>query len=64
VEDGAGGDVFLFLSWVLLEGGATEGCLGKGGLDWAIVDLLAEWALAKGGGVLLRTMLPMGGRPP
>ena len=61
--DGAGGDVFLLLPWVLLEGGASKDCLGMGGLGWVVANLLVEWALVEGG-VLLRTMLLMERRPP
>ena len=62
--DGVGGYVFLLLPRVLLEGGASEGCLDMGGLNWATIDLLVERALVEGGGVLSKTMLQMGGRPP
>ena len=49
MEGRAKGDVFLLLPRVLMEGRAFEGCFGKGGLDLVATNLLAEWALAKGG---------------
>ena len=59
--DARGGDVFLLLPCVLLDGGALEGCLSKGGLDLVAVDLLVERVLTEKGEMLSRTMLPIGG---
>lgn len=53
--DKGGGDVFLLLPEVLLEGGESEGYLGMGGLDLVAADPLVER-------VLSRTMLPIGRR--
>ena len=64
MADGAGGDVFLFLPRVLLEGGASMDGLGAKGLGLLIVERLLEQVRAEGGGELLRTMLPIGRRPP
>ena len=60
--DVEGGDVFLSLPWVLLEGGASSDSRGVEGLDLPIVERLLEWVWAEGGGELSKTMLPMGGR--
>ena len=60
--DVEGGDVFLLLPRVLLEGGASvDGC-GVVGLDLLVVRCLLEWVQAEGGREPSNTMLPMGGR--
>ena len=62
VVDVEGGDVFLFLPRVLLEGEVSvDGC-GAIGLDLLVVGCLLEWVRAEGGRELSNTMLPMGGR--
>ena len=60
----AGGDVFLLLPQVLLEGGASTDGFGVGGLGLPIVERLLEQGRAELRGELFRTILPMGGRPP
>ena len=60
----AGGDVFLLLPQVLLEGGASMDGFGVGGLGLPIVERLLEQGRAELRGELFRTILPMGGRPP
>ena len=63
VVDVEGIDVFLLLPRVLLEGGASvDGC-EVANLDLLAVGRMLEWVLAKGGGELSKTILPMGGRP-
>lgn len=64
MADGADGDVFLLLPQVLLEGGASTNGLGAKGLGLLVVERLLEQVRAEGGEELLRTMLPMGERPP
>lgn len=61
--DRAGGDVFLLLARVMLEGRVSNGCLDIRGLDLVAANLLVEQVLDKRG-VLLRTMLAIGGKPP
>ena len=62
VVDVEGRDVFLLLPRVLLEGGAlVDGC-EVANLDLLAVGHMLEWVLAKGGGELSKTLLPMGGR--
>ena len=62
VVDVEGIDVFLLLPRVLLEGGASvDGC-EVANLDLLAVGRMLEWVLAKGGGELSKTLLPMGGR--
>jgi len=63
VADGVGGDVFLLLPQVLLEGGAFTDGLGAEGLGLLAVEYLLEWVQAEGGGELLRIMLPIGEMP-
>lgn len=56
----AGGDVFLLLPLVLLEGRASMDGFGIRGLDLATIERLLKRVRAKGGRELSRTMLPMG----
>ena len=63
MTDGIGGDVFLLLPCVLLEGGASTNEFDVGGLGLASVKRLLERVLIEGGGELSSTMLSMGGRP-
>ena len=60
--DGGGKDVFLFLSWVLLEGAASILGLRAKGLG-LLVERLLEQVRAEGGGEPSKIMLLMGGRP-
>ena len=62
VVDVGGGDVFLLLPRVLLEGGASVDGRGAAGLDLLAIGCLLERARAKGGGELSKTMLPTGRR--
>ena len=55
----AGGDVFLLLPQVLLEGGASMDGFSVGGLDLATVERLLNRVEAEGTIEILRTMLPM-----
>ena len=64
MADEGGGDVFLLLPWVLLEGGAFMDGRGAAGLFLPAVGRLLERVRAEGGGEPLRTILPMGGRLP
>ena len=57
--DGAGGDIFLLLPQVLLEGEASTNGFGVGGLGLPIVERLLERVRAEGGGELSRTILPI-----
>ena len=61
--DGGGKDVFLFLSWVLLEGAASIPGLRAEGLGLLAVKRLLERVRAEGGGEPSKIMLPMGGMP-
>lgn len=63
MENRTGRDVFLLLPWVLLEREASTDSFNVGSLDLTVVERLVERVLAKGGGELSRTMLPIGGRP-
>ena len=54
MADGASRDV----------GGASMDGFGVGGLGLLAIECLLERVRAEGGGKLLRTILPMGGRPP
>ena len=62
--DGAGGDVFLLLPRVLLEGGALANSSGAMGLDLLIIGRLLEGVQVEEGGSLSKTLLLMGGRSP
>ena len=62
--DEGGGDVFLLLPWVLLEGGASTDGRGVVGLDLLVIGRLLERVRVEGGGKALRTILPIEGRPP
>ena len=53
------GEIFLLLPLVLLEGVASKGCFGSGGLELTIVDFLAI-RVFNTGGVSSKTMLPIG----
>ena len=64
MENGAGGDVFFLLPWVLLEGGASRVGLGAEGLGLLVIECLLERVRVEVGGGLTRTMLPMGGMAP
>ena len=56
-----GGDVFLFLPWVLLEVGVSTDGRGAVGLDLLVVGCLLERVRAEGG-ELSKAVLPIGGR--
>jgi len=62
--DEGGGDVFLLLSWVMLEGGASMDGRGAEGLGLPVIGCLLERVRVEGGGKALRTILPIEGRPP
>ena len=64
VADVGGGDVFLLLPRVLLEGGASADGYRVMGLDLLVVERLLERVQAEGGGELSKTILHIGGRPP
>ena len=49
---------------VLLEGGASKGCLGNGGLGLTVANFLVERDLTAGEGVLSRIVFPTGERFP
>ena len=63
VVDAGEGDVFLLLPYVLLERGATVDDYKVVNLDLLAVGHMLGWVWAEGGGMLLKTILPMGGRP-
>ena len=56
--DAGGGDVFLLLPRVLLEGGALADDRRAVGIDLPAVGRLLERVRAEGGGELSKTMLP------
>ena len=58
------GEVFFMLPRVLLEGGASKGCLGNGGLGLTVANFLVERDLTAGEGVLSRIVFPTGERFP
>ena len=62
VVDAGGGDVFLLLPCVLLEGGAMVNGCKVVNLDLLAVGHMLGRVWAEGGGMLLKTILPMGGR--
>ena len=63
VVDTGGGEVFLLLPRVLLEGRASiDGCEAMN-LDLLVVGRSLERVRAEGGGEPSKTILPMGGRP-
>ena len=64
VADKRGGDFFLLLPRVLLEGEASIDGRGVVGLDLLAVGCLLEQVRAEEGGELSKTILPMGGRLP
>ena len=64
MADEGGGDVFLLLPRVLLEGRVSMVGLGAEGLRLHAIERLLEWVKAEGKEELSRTMLPIGGRPP
>ena len=59
-----GGNVFLLLPQVLLEGGASTDGHGAAGLDLPMVGHLLKLVRTEGGEEPYKTMLPMEGRPP
>ena len=59
----AGGDVFLLLPCVLLEGGALVDGSRTADLDLLAVGCTLEQVWAERGGELSKTISPMGGRP-
>ena len=61
--DTGGGEVFLLLARVLLEGGASVDNRGVVSLDLLVVGRSLERVRAEGGGEPSKTILPMGGRP-
>ena len=63
VVDTGGRDVFLLLPRVLLEGGASVDDHKVVNLDLLAVGRALGQVRVEGGGVLLETILPMGGRP-
>ena len=63
VVDIGGGEVFLLLPRVLLEGRASiDGCEAMN-LNLLVVGCMLERVRVEGGGELSKTILPMGGRP-
>ena len=64
MADKGGGDVFLLLPRILLEKGVFVDGSRMEGLGLPAVGHLLERVRVEGAGELLRTMLPMGGRPP
>ena len=60
---GSGGDVFLLLPRVLLEGGASVKGRRAADLDLLAVGRILEWVRVEGGGELFKTIFPMEGRP-
>ena len=64
MADGGGGNVFLLLLRVMLEGGASMDGRGVEGLGLPAVGCLLERVRLEGGGEPSRTILPIGGRPP
>ena len=64
VADEGGGEIFLLLPWVLLEGGVSTDGHGATGLDLPVIGRLLERVRAEKGGELSKTMSLMGGRPP
>ena len=63
VVDAGGGDVFLLLPRVLLEGGALVDGYRVVKLNLLAVGRMLGWVRVEGGGVFFKTILPMGGRP-
>ena len=61
VVDTRGGEVFLLLPRVLLEGGAFVDSRGAVNLDLLVVGRTLEQVRAEGGGKPSKTILPMGG---
>ena len=64
MTDERGGDVFLLLPLVLLDGGASVYTRRAVSLNLLGVGRLLEWVRAEGEGELSKTILPMGGRLP
>ena len=62
VVDTGGGEVFLVLPRVLLEGGELVGGHRAADLDLLAVGHMLEWVWAEGGGDPFKTVLPLGGR--
>ena len=60
---GSGGDVFLLLPRVLLEGGASVKGRRAADLDLLAVGRILERVRVEGGGELFKTIFPMEGRP-